>query len=98
MRHASPIVQKIKKKIQVTWRLIRRNIDGRIEKYSHGFKHEQINKDLHLFIVTPKYKLRAKENIVHDSFGQKTVRHSIGSPFKIHHQVMVAVTAHEARL
>ena len=98
MRHASPIVQKIKRKTQVAWRLIRRIIGDRIEKYSHEFKHEQIDRDLHLFIFTPKYKLRAKENVVHDSFGRRSIRHGVGSPFKICHQVMVVIAAREARL
>ena len=98
MRHASPMVQKIKRKIQVICRLTRRNIGDKIEKYSHKFKHEQIDKNLHLFIFTPKYNLRAEENVVHDSFDRRSVRHGVGGPFKIHHQVMMVIAASEARL
>ena len=46
----------------------------------------------------PKYKLRAKENVVHDSFGRRGICHGIGNPFKIRNQVMVVVATCEAKL
>jgi hypothetical protein len=48
--------------------------------------------------LDPKYKLRVEENVVHDSFGRRGIRHSVSSPFEICHQVMVVVATCEAML
>ena len=46
----------------------------------------------YLFInITPSYKLRAKEDIVHDFLGQGYVSHSGAGPLKVIHQVLVVI-------
>jgi hypothetical protein len=51
-----------------------------------------------LYLYDPRYKLRAEENVVHDSFSWGVVHHDIGSSFEVRHQVMVLIAACEARL
>jgi hypothetical protein len=46
----------------------------------------------------PRYKLRAKENVIHDSFGRGSIRHSIGMTGEIIHQFMMVTPAGKARL
>jgi hypothetical protein len=46
----------------------------------------------------PRYKLRVEENIVHDSFGRSSVRHSIDMIGEILHQFMMVIPTSEARL
>lgn len=45
-----------------------------------------------------KYKLRTKENVVHDPFGRSDVRHGIDMPGKVPHQFMLVITTHKAGL
>ena len=69
-----------------------------LKKCSHGFEHTQVNKDFHLFIFAPKYKLRAKQNVIHDSFGQRSIRHGVCVHGEVLHQIMMIVAAGKARL
>ena len=51
--------------------------------------------------ITPSYKLRAEEDIVHDFLGQGYVHHGGAAPLKVIHQVLVVVEVlflREARL
>jgi hypothetical protein len=66
-------------------------------------KHkEQVQKIFYLFTdITPSYKLRAEENIVHDFLGRGYARHGGTCSLKAIHQVLVVVGVlllREARL
>ena len=61
--------------------------DAQSQKYE-----ELVQKKFYLFInITPSYKLRAEEDIVHDFLGQGYIRHGSASSFKVVHQVLVVV-------
>ena len=92
MRYASPIVQNIKKKNT-----------SHVEEASVAFtesKREIKAKEINYFIHDrdPQYKLRAEEYIVHDFFGQRSIRHSICMSSEGHHQLMMIIAVGEARL
>ena len=51
-----------------------------------------MQKKFYLFInITPSYKLRAKEDVVHNFLGRGYVRHGDAGPFEVIHQVLVVV-------
>ena len=61
--------------------------DAQSQKYE-----ELVQKKFYLFInITPSYKLRAKEDIIHDFLGWGFVRHSGVGPLEVIHQVLVAI-------
>ena len=74
-----------------------------MEKASTTFteSNREINtKEINCFIHDrdPKYKLRAEENVVHDCFNRRSICHSICVPGEGLHQLMMIITAGEARL
>ena len=51
-----------------------------------------MQKKFYLFInITPSYKLRAKEDVVHDFLGRGYVHHGGVGPLEVIHQVLVVV-------
>ena len=72
-----------------------------VAKHSHRIKQRDKHRGNRLSFIhdwDPKYKLRAKENVVHDSFGRGSIRHSINMPSKVFHKLVVIVATSKARL
>ena len=71
--------------------------DAQSQKYE-----ELVQKKFYLFInITPSYKLRAKEDVVHDFLSQGYVHHGSTGPLEVIHQVLVVIGVlllREARL
>ena len=74
-----------------------------MEKASTTFteSNREINtKEINCFIHDrdPKYKLRVEENVVHDSFARRSIRHGIYVPDKVLHQLVMIIATAKARM
>ena len=89
MWYALPIVQKEKEKYK-SWK--------KHQWHSQSQTGRSTQRKSTVLFRGPKYKLRAEENIVHDSFDQGSIRHSISMTGEILHQFMMVIPTGEARL
>ena len=64
--------------------------------FNREINTEEINSFIH--DRDPKYKVRAKENVVHDSLGRRSVHHSIRMTNEGLHQLVMIIAAGETRL
>ena len=83
MQYASRLVPKVKKKKYRSY--------GKHQWYSTGKSTQRRSDWDFIRSYNPRYKLRAKENVVHNSFGRGSVHYSIGMISEVLHQFMMVI-------
>ena len=79
---------------------IDKGVNNSERKVCSELKHEEQVQKKFLLNITPSYKLRAEEDVVHDLLGQSYVHHGDAGPLEVIHQILVVigVLLQEARL